>query len=189
MKTDQPMDEEKYLKQFETELLKRLEATCQEYGFLEGKLPMGEDIDRQWEVLAQPYMADAVPEIREYPLVSLAWAMYLGLAVAHGWDTDWEHYSTAPYATYYGENGFDDMDEHIVRDLLGLPLESEAAQELEKMVRRCGQLTLSLIRREGIEPQSPTAFRVYACSVYALYRIGAAMQLYRMGYKMERFDL
>ena len=40
---------------------------------------------------------------------------------------DWEYYAQASYQSYYGEQGFDDMDEHIVRDLLQLPLDSKEA--------------------------------------------------------------
>ncbi len=83
--------------------------------------------------------------------------LYLGLAIAYGWDTDWNFISEAAYQSFYGEQGFDDMDEHIVRDLLGIPLDSEEAQNLESMIRRSAQTAVTLIRAEQIEPQSPMA--------------------------------
>ena len=175
-----------YLKHFETKVQDELLKLSTSYGFLDGVLLATDDIDNQWTVLAPEYVADAVPNIQDYPVVSVAWAMYLGMAVAYGWDADWEKYATAPYISYYGDEGFDNMDEHITRDLLGMPLEGRSAKELEAMVRRCGQTTVGLIRNEHVEPQSPMAFHVYARCVKVMYRIGAAMQLKRMGYKFEK---
>ena len=115
-------------------------------------------------------------------------AAYLGLAIAYGWDTDWNFISKAAYQSFYGEQGFDDMDEHIVRDLLGIPLDSEEAQNLESMIRRSAQTAVALIRAEQIEPQSPMAFYVFARAVKVLFRIGAAIELKRLGYKFEKVE-
>ncbi|GAK35761.1 hypothetical protein JCM15093_885 [Bacteroides graminisolvens DSM 19988 = JCM 15093] len=139
------MDKE-YLDSFEDKLQEELLRLCTSYNMLDGKLLATDDIDNQWNVLAPEYMADAVGQINEYPTVSVAWAAYLGLAIAYGWDTDWNFISKAAYQSFYGEQGFDDMDEHIVRDLLGIPLDSEEAQNLESMIRRSAQTAVTLIR-------------------------------------------
>lgn len=179
------MDKE-YLDSFEDKLQEELLRLCTSYNMLDGKLLATDDIDNQWNVLAPEYMADAVVQINEYPTVSVAWAAYLGLAIAYGWDTDWDFISKAAYQSFYGEQGFDDMDEHIVRDLLGIPLDSEEAQNLESMIRRSAQTAVALIRAEQIEPQSPMAFYVFARAVKVLFRIGAAIELKRLGYKFEK---
>lgn len=179
------MDKE-YLDSFEDKLQEELLRLCTSYNMLDGKLLATDDIDNQWNVLAPEYMADAVGQINEYPTVSIAWAAYLGLAIAYGWDTDWNFISKAAYQSFYGEQGFDDMDEHIVRDLLGIPLDSEEAQNLEGMIRRSAQTAVALIRAEQIEPQSPMAFYVFARAVKVLFRIGAAIELKRLGYKFEK---
>lgn len=179
------MDKE-YLDSFEDKLQEELLRLCTSYNMLDGKLLATDDIDNQWNVLAPEYMADAVVQINEYPTVSVAWAAYLGLAIAYGWDTDWNFISKAAYQSFYGEQGFDDMDEHIVRDLLGIPLDSEEAQNLEAMIRRSAQTAVALIRAEQIEPQSPMAFYVFARAVKVLFRIGAAIELKRLGYKFEK---
>ena len=134
-------------------------------------------------------MADAVEQIRDYPVVSVAWAAYLGLGVAFCWDEDWEASAQASYQSYYGEQGFDDMDEHIVRDLLGLSLDGEEARQLEDIIRRCGQTTVGLIRHEQIEPQSPLAFHVFARACRTMFRIGMAIELKRLGYKFEKVEI
>lgn len=181
------MDKE-YLDSFEDKLQEELLRLCTSYNMLDGKLLATDDIDNQWNVLAPEYMADAVGQINEYPTVSVAWAAYLGLAIAYGWDTDWDFISKAAYQSFYGEQGFDDMDEHIVRDLLGIPLDSEEAQNLESMIRRSAQTAVALIRAEQIEPQSPMAFYVFARAVKVLFRIGVAIELKRLGYKFEKVE-
>ena len=162
---------------------------CTQRGVLNGVLLATEDIDEHWKTLAPEYMADAVPQVAQYPTVSVAWAAYLGMAVAHGWDSDWEACLNAPYHSYHGEQGFDDMDEHIVRDLLQIPLESEDAQELEVVIRQCGEKAVALIRYEQVPPQSELAFHVFARACKAMFLIGAAIQLKRMGYSFQKVDL
>ena len=178
-----------YLDQFEMKLEKELLKLCTSYHMLDGVLLETEDITEHWKVLAPEYVADAVHEIQDYPVVSVAWAGYLGMAIAYAWDVDWERFQKAPYQAFYGEQGFDDMDEHIVRDLLGYPLDSQEAKDIEAMMRRCGQTSVSLIRYEQIEPQSPMAFHVYARAVKVMFKIGAAIQLKSLGYKFEKVQL
>lgn len=161
---------------------------CTSANMLNGVLLESADIDEQWQKFAPEYMADAVPQVKDYPTVSVAWACYLGMGVAWGWDTDWALCKNAPYQSFYGELGFDDMDEHIIRDMLGIPLDGYEAKELEKLIRRCGETAVTLIRREGIEPQSSMAFHVFARACRVMYRIGAAIELKRLGYKFEKTD-
>ena len=178
-----------YLDRFELKLEEDLLRLCTSYNWLAGTLLSSEDIDAHWHTLAPEYMADAVPQIAQYPTVSVAWAAYLGLAVAHGWDTDWAACLKAPYTSYYGPNGFDDMDEHIVFEQLGLLRDGYEAEELEKIIRHCGESTVSAIRHEHIEPQSPTAFHVFARACKVMFRIGAALELRRMGYKFDKVNV
>ena len=180
--------DKEYLKKFEDKVQEEMLRLCTSYGFLDGQMLGSEDIDNHWNNLAPEYVADAVPEIQDYPVVSLAWAFYLGMAVAYGWDADWEKCVSEPYSSYHGAEGFDDMDEHIVRDILRIPLDSRTAKDFEMMARRCGQTTLSLIRNEQIEPSTPMAFHVYARAIKVMYHIGAAIQLKRMGYKFEKVN-
>lgn len=179
------MDTE-YLTRFETSLQDELLRLCTSSQMLAGRLLASDDIDNRWRELAPEYMADAVPQIRDYPTVSVAWAAYLGLAVAHQWDTDWEKDANAAYQSYYGGQGFDDMDEHIVRDLLGLLLDGYEARAIENAIRQCGEAAVSRIRHEHIEPQSPMAFHVFARACKVMFRIGAAIELKRLGYKFEK---
>ena len=73
--------------------------------------------------------------------------------------------------------------------MLGLSLDSKQAQDIEAIIRTCAQTAVTLIRREQIEPQSPMAFHVFARAVKVMYRIGAALELKRLGYKFEEMQL
>ena len=70
-----------------------------------------------------------------------------------------------------------------------MPKTLKDAKNIEEIIRRCAQKAIDIIRREQIEPQSPTAFHVFARAVRVMYRTGAAIQLKRMGYKFEKVNL
>ena len=178
-----------FLNRFEEKIMNELLRICTSRKMLGGTLLATDDVTGHWEVLAPEYVADAVTQIADYPTVSIAWAGYLGMAVAHGWDQNWQECLKTPYNAYYGEQGFDDMDEHIVQHVLGLSLDSMQAQDIEAIIRTCAQTAVTLIRREQIEPQSPMAFYVFARTVKVMYRIGAALELKRLGYKFEEVQL
>lgn len=183
------MVDTEYLDKFETQLLEQLLKLCTQYKMLGGVLLGTEDIDNHWKQMAPEYMVDAVPEIQNYPTVSVSWAGYLGMAVAMGWDSDWEMYQTFGYKQYYGSRGFDDMDENILYNMLHVEANSEEAQKIESILRRCVETAVTLIRREQIDPQTPMAFHVFARTCRTMFRIGAAIQLNRLGYKFEKVYL
>ena len=78
------------------------------------------------------------------------------------------------------------MDEHILFTVLGLAPESDEARKIEDMLRRCGEKAVTLIRHEQIDPQTAMAFHVFARTCRTMYRIGAAIELRRLGYKFEK---
>lgn len=178
-----------FLDKFEEKIQEELLHLCQNYKALGDMLLGNDDIDERWKELAPEYMVDAVEQIRDYPTVSVAWAAYLGMAVAWCWDADWERYKDMSYKTFYGTKGFDDMDEHIVGTMLGVSLDSVEAKEIEAIIRRCGETAVTLIRREQIDPQTPMAFHVFARACRSMFRIGAAIELKRLGYHFEKINL
>ena len=183
------MDEQEYLSQYERRLQDSLVSLCTAYDLMGGMLLENDDIDWKFtDALAQPYLADAVREYRQYPEASVAWAGYLGMAVAKLWDADWQAYQQVAYADLQGLRGFDDMDEHIVQHVLGYTLDSEPARRIADMLSNCAVEALTMIRHEHIEPQSPRAYYVFARTVQVLYRLGASMELFLLGYKLERIQ-
>lgn len=178
-----------YLDQYEYKLCRHLLRICTARGELQGKLLESEDIIQYWQHIEPNYIADAIPQIADYPTVSVAWAAYLGMAVATLWDKDWTLGKYKPYESYYGNKGFDDMDDHILQEILGLSLSCPEARQTISLTQTLAQETVTFIRHEQIEPQSPMAFYTFSRSCRAMYAIGASIQLHRMGYKYEKSHL
>ena len=179
-------DQIEYFDTFEQNLQIELLKLCTSHKMLDGTLLASEDIEERWKEYAPSYMADSVSQINTFPAAAIAWAGYVGMAVAQWWDSNWERYAAEPYETLHGERGFDDMDEHIVRDILGLPLESPEAEKIEEMMRSCAHTAMTFIRREDTEAQTTKAFYLFARTTRVLFRIGAALELKRLGYKFEK---
>lgn len=178
-----------YLSFFENKVNRELVKLCSSYLAVDGVLPSSQDVEERWAALAPEYMADAVPQISDYPTVSIAWAGYLGMAVANDWDTNWEVYKERPYKEYYGKQGFDDLDENVLENILHIPLDSPEAANIEAMMRRLAQQALALMRHENIEPQSRTAFYAYSRVLNTMFRLGASMELLRLGYVCQKVNL
>ena len=181
------MEQQEYYAHYEEALRNELTALCiNQQRLSRGVLPASPDITDKWDSLAPLYISDASREIAKYPAVSLGWAMYLGMAVAKYWDTDWAIYGKHPnlYEHIRNKRGFDYMDEVVRGEILGL--EGDEYTKTEDFVLSCSRLALDKIRHEGIEPSTPAAFFVYTLSCKELYLIGAAVELHRLGYKMEK---
>ena len=182
------MEQKEYLDQFEQTLLQNLLQICTGYKALDGQWLNTPDIDDKWADMAPSYVADAMKEIHDYPLVSMGWAMYVGMAVAQFWEDDWQVYSALPnlYLHVRDKRGFDYLDEVVRGEILGLA--DDAYTRCEDLVRSCAQHTLDAIRHEQIEPASPMAFYAYARCVKVMYKLGAAVHLKALGYKFERIN-
>jgi len=94
---------------------------------MNGQLLVAEELEDKWKEIAPEYMVDAVPQIQDYPTVSVAWAGYLGIGLAVLWDRDWAKYKNDPnlYKFFVEPRGFDCMDEFVVEELLGVGLDSK----------------------------------------------------------------
>lgn len=182
------MEQQEYIDNYEQKLMQHMLRLTKSMGLLEGQLLESPDINEKWEQVANSYIGDAVKEIVNYPTVSVGWAMYLGMAVAHYWDEDWSVYGQVPnlYEYIRDKCGFDYMDEVVRGDIL--MLKGKEYDEMEKVVQSCAQQVINQIRFEQIEPQSPLAFYVYARSVTVIYKIGAAIELKALGYKFEKVN-
>ncbi len=171
------------LDRFEQLLEDGLLKICSGAGLLPGEVVRNPDLEALWDVYIKDYIADAVVNFNEYPEAALAWAGFLGLGTAWAWDADWQQYKDRPYRRWYGSRGWDDMDEHILRDVLGLPLDSHEAKKISDTLQSCALAVLGLLRHEGVETQTSRGFYLLARAYTVLYRIGAAIELDRLGYK------
>ena len=49
---------------------------------IDNRLPECPDVEVKWETIANAYIPDGVREFQNYPLASLGWMMYIGMALA-----------------------------------------------------------------------------------------------------------
>lgn len=174
------MADVEYLDKFEDTLEEGLKKVLSGAGFLDNEVLRNDDIDSKWESFARDYVSDAVENFNDYPEAAIAFSAFLGMAVAHYWDTDWEHHSADNYTSYYGSRGWDDMDEHVLWDILRL--QPEYGKKLSDAMISCAVATLGLIRHQGIEAQTPDGFYVLVRAYEVMYRLGASIELKRDGY-------
>ena len=85
-------------------------------------MPECPDVEEKWEEIAKSYIPDGIREFQDFPSASLGWMMYIGMAVAKMWDTEWEIYSKIEdlYAYMRDKRGYDAMDEYIREEVLQL---------------------------------------------------------------------
>lgn len=183
------MVDHKYLDRFESILSEGLLKIIRGAGLLpylefDEKLVASPDIDELWDKsLMKDYVADAVVNFNDYPEAAISFAAFLGMAVAHYWDEDWSTHSNDSYSNFYGDRKFDDIDEHILRDIIGFSLDSSEARKISDCFLSCAIACLGLIQHESIETQTEMGFYILSRCYTVLYRLGAAVELNRLGYR------
>ena len=180
-----------FLNSFAEKLSDTLVKQCTADKMLDGKMLLVEELNEKWRTSAPEYMVDAVPQIAEYPSAAIAWACYVGMGAAVLWDKSWGDYKDKEdwYSLMAKPRGFDALDEYVVECLVGYKLDSEENQKLESTIRKCAHTAQTMIRKEGIEPQSVMAFHLFARVVKVFFRLGVSLELRRMGYKYVKVNL
>ena len=149
------------------------------------RLPECPDVEEKWAGIANSYIPDGAREFLNYPVASLGWMMYLGMAVAKMWDDGWERYSQMEdlYRYLRDKRGYDLMDEAIREEVL--MLKGEESSEWETLVGECASRVNSALMRERIESGTKEAFEAYVACLHQLYLFGAAAELKHLGYQMK----
>lgn len=149
-------------------------------------LPECPDVEDKWAEIAEAYIPDGIREFQNYPSASLGWMMYIGMAVAKMWDTEWQIYSHIEnlYAYLRDKRGYDAMDEYIREDVLRL--RGSDYDALEKLVGECASRVNNALTHQHFESGTREAFNGYVTCLHQLYLFGAAVQLKRMGYRMQK---
>ena len=78
---------------FEEQLRKDLHQFLLSMKEVDERMPECPDVEDKWEEIAKAYIPDGIREFQDFPSASLGWMMYIGMAVAKMWDTEWEIYS------------------------------------------------------------------------------------------------
>ena len=148
------------------------------------RFPICQDVEDKWENILNAYMPDGVREYNEYPMVSLGWIMFVGMAMAKYWDVDWEKYADKNdiYENLREKRGYDEMDEYILEEVL--EFDEEKCKKVTDIVADCACITNTFLRNQNIEPGTKAAVEAYFECLHQLYLMGMAMQLNDMGYKM-----
>ena len=120
------------MESFEEQLRKDLHQFLLSMKEVDERMPECPDVEDKWEEIAKAYIPDGIREFQDFPSASLGWMMYIGMAVAKMWDTEWEIYSKIEdlYAYMRDKRGYDAMDEYIREDVLLL-------QGVDYSVLRC----------------------------------------------------
>ena len=173
-------------KKFEDTLHRNLFQYLHGIGEVDERLPECPDVEGCWKDIANAYIPDGAREFRDYPVASLGWMMYIGMAVAKLWDDEWTIYSQIDdlYVYLRDKRGYDALDEYICEDVL--MLRGKGCEELGAVVGECASRVNYELMRERIEPGTREAFEAYVACLHQLYLFGMAVQLRRMGYHMER---
>ena len=176
------------MEKFEEQLRNDLHQFLQSLNEVDERLPECPDVEDKWEEIAKAYISDGIREFQAYPSASLGWMMYIGLAVAKMWDTEWEIYSKVEdlYAYMRDKRGYDAMDEYIREEVLLLQGDDYSA--LEKLTGECAQRVYNALMHQHLEPGTKEAFNGYVSCLHQLYLMGAAVQLKRMGYHMTKMQ-
>ena len=165
------------MENFEEILRKDLHQFLLSMKEVDERLPECPDVEDKWEEIAKAYIPDGIREFQDYPSASLGWMMYIGMAVAKMWDTEW-------YAYMRDKRGYDAMDEYIREDVLLLKGVDYTA--LEKVTGECASRVYNALMHQRIEPGTKEAFDAYVSCLHQLFLFGVAMQLNRMGYYMKK---
>jgi len=175
------------MENFEEELRKDLHHFLLTMREVDERLPECPDVEEKWEEIAKSYIPDGIREFQDYPSASLGWMMYIGMAVAKMWDTEWEIYSKIEdlYAYMRDKRGYDAMDEYVREEVL---FRDDDYVVLERLVGECASRVYNALMHQRFEPGTKEAFNGYVACLHQLYLMGAAMQLNRMGYHMTKMS-
>lgn len=148
------------------------------------RLPECPDVEQKWDETAMAYLPDGIREFNEFPMASLGWMMFVGMAISHMWDVDWQHYGGCSdlYQQLRDARGYDSLDDHVMEDVL--QLDEQARGKLSGIVAECAGRALSALSHCQAEPGSQEAFKAYVACLKQLYLMGMAMELKRLGYRM-----
>ena len=180
------MQDEQLRYPFEEKFKEDLATYLQEKKLVDEILPDTTDMEGKYLGIAEAYLPDGMREFAAYPIVSLGWMMYIGMAIAKYWDKDWELYNkVGNLYTYLRDRiDYDHMDDYICEKVLLLTADEH--KEVANIVAKCAARTNSLLRHLPIAPGSRDAFHAYVAALHQMYFMGVAMQLKRMGYHMTR---
>lgn len=178
-----------FVSKFEDKVRQDLISFLQHKEAVDKHVPECPDVEEKWAQIGRAYLPDGTREFKDYPVVSLGWMMFVGMALAFYWDTDWEKYASRDnlYEELRDKKGYDNLDETVVEELLGYS--GEAAEKITDLVAECASRVYSLLTHEHIEPGTDVAFGCYVAALHQLYLAGMVLELNALGYHMTPMSM
>ena len=181
------------MENFEEILRKDLHQFLLSIKEVDERLPECPDVEEKWEEIAKAYIPDGIREFQDFPSASLGWMMYIGMAVAKMWDTEWEVmeqreqsdacidsaesrknstegqiYSKIEdlYAYMRDKRGYDSMDEYIREEVL--LLQGVDYTILEKVTGECASRVYNALMHQHLEQEQrrPSMAMLFACTSF-----------------------
>jgi len=174
------------MEDFATTLLEDLKRFLLKRDAVDERLPECPDVEAKWPAIAEAYLPDGAREFSSYPVASLGWMMFIAMAIAKFWDTDWEKYDKMDdlYLFLRDKRGFDNLDEYILDEVLDL--HGDAAEAAQTLVGDCAERAKRALFSLDVEPGTVDAFKAYVACLQCMYQLGMAVQLKSMGYHMTK---
>ena len=174
------------MENFAENLLNDLHRYLVDRGAVDQRLPECPDVEEKWPAVAEAYLPDGAREFNLYPIASLGWMMFIGMAIAKFWDTDWKKYAQIGdlYTPLRDKRGYDHLDEYVMDEVLDL--HGDDAEAMQNLVGDCAERAKRALFAQDIEPGTADAFKGYVACLQCMYQLGMAVQLKAMGYHMQR---
>ena len=137
---------------FAATLLEDLHRYLVNRGAVDERMPECPDVEDKWVAVAEAYLPDGAREFASYPIASLGWMMFIGMAIAEYWDTDWEKYGKIDdlYTPMRDKRGFDNLDEYILDEVLDL--HGDDAETMQTLVGDCAERAKRALFRQAMSP-------------------------------------
>ncbi len=176
------------MEDFAEKLLEDLHRYLVNRDAVDERMPECPDVESKWPAIAEAYLPDGAREFASYPVASLGWMMFIAMAVAKFWDTDWERYDKVDdlYLMLRDKRGYDNLDEYILDEVLDL--HGDDAELMQNLVGDCAERVKRALFTLDIEPGTVEAFKAYVACLHTMYQMGMAIQLKSMGYHMVKSE-
>lgn len=153
---------------------------------VDAHFPDAPDLETLWPKIGESYLPDALKEFGKYPTVALGWVMYVGMAVTKYWDEDWELYSKVDdlYKYLRDRIDFDHLDDYVAEKVL--LLDGKDVESIRNVIAECASRLNNCLVHLDVQPGSEEAFRAFIAALHEMYRMGIAMELEKLGYRMVK---
>lgn len=177
-------DEKHLFSDLESMLQDSFFRTFQAHTTIQQPLPGTPDLDQLWQgKVSRSLMEDCYEYFDRYPVASLAWAFFTGMAAAQYWETAWAECLKMDdfYQHLRNNTRFEDFDDYIHRQVLHS--DPDLRKDTDNIAMLMATNAIKILMEYVQKKSLPFEYGVLV-ALRCLYTHGAALALHRMGYKM-----